>query len=413
MAVLFTLLCSAAVFVLGYFHNYFARGHFIESTEQVIDTEIKFLQTLPAGSLIKTSDDRLYVFFKEGERPKDIPPGVSPLSEGILEFYHPGRDRTYAAKIHTFRSGYKVLLGVDITGTQKQFRFLQTLSLLSIIFMLLIIGLSFFISIFVVRRTNHIARTAREIIDTGDLSRRVDIGSRWDDLSHAGAVLNVLLERIEGLMQGVRQVSDNIAHDLKMPLTRMRNRLENMHKNSKDKKNMKALMNDVDGILDTFNALLRISRLETEQRRDRFEKISLRRLLEDVVEFYEPVAEQKNISIQVSLEEVTFTGDKNLLFQAYANILDNAIKYTPEGGSIALLLTTLDGKIQVSITDSGAGVEESEKEQIFKRFYRCQKSRTAPGSGLGLSVVAAVIDLHGGRIEVENMNPGLQVMTEF
>lgn len=408
MAMLFTVLCGGAALSLGYFIDYFARGHFAQNTEAVIDSEIRYIESLSALSSLPLNRQRLYIpLDQSGELPKNIHADKYSLREGILVFTYPPDNRRYAAKIHTFANGQSLLIGYDITDIAHDFRFMQGIGIASIIFVMMIVFISYLISIFVVSGTNKIANTAREIIDTGDLSRRIDIGSQWDDLGNMATVLNILLSRIEQLMSGVRQVSDNIAHDLRTPLTRLRQKIESSDGDKKEE-----LLKEADQLLSTFNALLRIARIETEQQRSRFQKIDLRNVLEDVVDFYEPLAEEKSIRLSSLLPcHTAFEGDRDLLFQAFANILDNALKYTLAEGEISVLLEQTENKIIVTVTDSGPGIPEKDLEKIFERFYRSEESRNTPGTGLGLSLVSAVVHLHNGQIKAENLSKGFRIIT--
>jgi len=412
MALLFTILCGTAAISLGYFINYFAKGHFIHSTEAVLDAELRYIESVDMQHLDASPPMTLYVLLNEdGSLPEDIPPPSSLLSEGIILFDHHDGNR-YAAKIHTFEDGRKLLVGTDITVTSQDFKFMQQLGIASIVFVVLVVFIAFVISIFVVSGTNKIAETAKHIMETGDLSQRVKISARWDDLSNMAAVLNMLLDRVEDLMQGVKQVSDNVAHDLRTPLTRMRNKIEGLEKEY-GHDDYTDLMSEADQLLNTFNALLRISRIETEKQRSQFTDVDLKEVLEDVIDLYEPLAEDKEIKLNIELENAHIHADRDLIFQAYANLLDNAVKFTPQDGHVSLNLSQKDGTTRVEITDTGTGIKNNEKEKIFTRFYRGEKSRTSKGTGLGLSLVSAVIELHAGRIEVENTNPGLKVITTF
>jgi signal transduction histidine kinase len=399
MALLFTVFCGLAVFVLGYFTYYFTRGHFIHSTEQIIDTEIKYALSQPQIPPAQTRDaSRLYLEFSRDSGPPDImATEVSRLQEGIIVFRHADNQRLYAAKIHTLNSGKFLLVGVDITEVEADFRFMRWLSIVSIILIALVVLGSYVISVFVVRGTNNIANTALDIIETGDLSQRIDMDARWNDLGHMAGVLNQLLERIEELLTGVRRVSDNIAHDLRTPLTRMRSRLEELRDKAPDNENYLALQNEVESLLAVFNALMRIARIETEKKRSHFDTVDLAALLEDVVSFYEPLAQDKNIDLAHDLKSADMHGDRDLLFQAYANILDNAIKFTPQGGRIEIVLRQNAEGIRVSVADSGHGIADADKGRVFGRFYRSDEARSSAGTGLGLSLVLAVVDLHGHR----------------
>ena len=406
MALLFTVLCGLAALSFGYFINYFTKGHFVHSTEAVLDTEVRYIEAVGIENIKNTG--QLYLFLKEdGRLPESIPSDVSRLAEGILVFDYSRNGKRYAAKIHTLKDNRKLLIGTDITTISKDFKFMQWVGFTSIFFVMAVVFVSYLISIFVVSGTNKIADTAREIIDTGDLSRRVDVGHQWDDLSNMASVLNLLLDRVEQLMQGVRQVSDNIAHDLRTPLTRMRSNIEKIENNN----NRNELLNEADQLLSTFNALLRISRIETEKRRSQFCDIDLKKLIEDVVSFYEPLADEKSISLTTSLTSQNTYGDRDLLFQAYANILDNAIKFTPEDGQIIIHITNANTKTSITISDNGSGIQDEEIHKIFNRFYRGEKNRSSSGTGLGLSLVNAVIKLHNGDISVENNDPGLKIIT--
>ncbi|MEM7680032.1 MAG: HAMP domain-containing sensor histidine kinase [Pseudomonadota bacterium] len=416
MALLFTLLCGATALVLGYFTFYFQKDRYIHATEAVIDTEIKYVSSFPDAdfSVFLAEEDRIYLEIKDHENlPVAIPDDVNALTEGILIFEHAQNGREYAAKIHTFPDGRKLLVGVDITKLEDDYEFLQSLSMLSIVLIVLVIIVSYFLSVFVVRGTNKIAMDARDIIDTGDLSQRLEVSSRWDDLGYMTVVLNALLDRIQDLMQGVRQVSDNIAHDLRTPLTRMRNKISELKDGKCDESALDDLLDEADHLLATFNALLRISRIEAEKQRAHFEPIELHTLLADVIEYYEPLAEDKDVELSFNKEIAVLKGDRDLLFQAVANVLDNALKYTPKGGTVSVDLFRINDFTIIDIADSGTGVADDETKKIFSRFYRSDKCRSTPGTGLGLSLVAAVVELHGGTIRAENTNPGLKVSFTF
>jgi signal transduction histidine kinase len=211
-----------------------------------------------------------------------------------------------------------------------------------------------------------------------------------------------------------------VAHDLRTPLTRLRNRLEALKSDSEnhsdnvvDNSQIEAALADADGLLNTFNALLRIANIESGRRRAAFESIPLDEVIRDVTELYEPLAEAKHQKLDVSFSEnVQVRGDRDLLFQAFANLLDNAIKYTPPGGDIRVTLEDDVAGPRVRIVDSGPGIPEQSREQVFKRFYRLEDSRHTPGNGLGLSLVEAVARLHKADIKLGG-EPGLDVQFAF
>ena len=258
------------------------------------------------------------------------------------------------------------------------------------------------------RRIEAINQTSRDIM-SGDLDRRIPAGGTNDEFDQLAGNLNTMLDRIQGLMDGLRHVSDNIAHDLRTPLTRLRGRLEELDDRalsaSERSRRIDAAVAEADALLSMFNALLRITQIEAGGRRDNFAAVDLAELLNDVAELYEPVAQEKGLSFSAHCEAAScVTGDRDLLFQAVANLADNAIKYTPAGGSVTLHTS---GK-SVTVSDTGPGVPEEAREDVFRRFHRLEKSRSQPGSGLGLSLVKAVAQLHGGTVRLEDNRPGLK-----
>ena len=258
------------------------------------------------------------------------------------------------------------------------------------------------------RRIEAINQTSRDIM-SGDLDRRIPAGGTNDEFDQLAGNLNAMLDRIQGLMEGLRHVSDNIAHDLRTPLTRLRGRLEELDDRalsaSERSRRIDAAVAEADALLSMFNALLRITQIEAGGRRDNFAAVDLAELLNDVAELYEPVAQEKGLSFSAHCEAASsVTGDRDLLFQAVANLADNAIKYTPAGGSVTLHTS---GK-SVTVSDTGPGVPEEAREDVFRRFHRLEKSRSQPGSGLGLSLVKAVAQLHGGTVRLEDNRPGLK-----
>ena len=250
------------------------------------------------------------------------------------------------------------------------------------------------------------------------LGKRIPLrgtGDEWDGLAQN---LNSMLDRIQELVESNRQVSDNVAHDLRTPLTRMRGRLERAYNRQLDPSHYHALIGDVtaelDDILRTFSSLLRISQIEIRKRTAAFRKIDLTVLAREVVELFDAAAEEKGVALQASGDEgVSVLGDRDLLFDAVSNLVDNAIKY---GGSrsevrIAVVQST-DGPV-LSVADHGPGIPIEERKHVFKRFYRLERSRASPGNGLGLSLVAAVANLHDAQIEMTENSPGLRIELHF
>lgn len=416
MALLFTVLLGCSVSILGYFSYYFNKTSFIQGTEAVIDTEIYYLSNQDF-KVFPRVNNRIYLLTDKTNKKLSgnmdkLPEDVVVLSEGIILFNSGDPEKKYAAKIRTFPDGRKMLVGVDITQAYQNSFLMKRLSFVSIGLMIAVIGFSFLISTFVVGRTGHIARIAHNIMRTGNLSQRIEQDSSWDDLGYMAQVLNGLLAKNEELIGNVRQVSDNIAHDLRTPLTRLRNKLETLQKNMAQLGNKdlaaacEALIDEADHILNTFAALLRITDIESGRQKQHFAEINLEDIIHDVTDLYEPLAEQKRQSLEITTTPVISYGDRDLLFQAFANLLDNAIKFTPEAGKITLTLNT--EKI-ITLTDNGPGIPRDDMEKVFQRFYRTETRRNSPGNGLGLSLVAAVVDLHGGKISLEEASPGLRI----
>lgn len=425
MAAFFTLLLGVSACFLGYSLYDIGQNNFLRETEAAINSEIEHIQTLSKNNYssngihgyieTRTVDTTNPIFFYTNPKTKThsghlnaMPQNVERIKEGIISFRHNGI--LYAAKIYTLEDDAKLLIGRDITDIIASYERLKLFSALIMVFMLAVILVSFFISSFVVSRINIIANTAKKIMDTGDLSARISINSSWDDLSNLAQVLNNLLDRIEDLMLGIRDVSDSIAHDLRTPLTRLRNHLEDIKKTSEQPENIDTIIQEADDILNTFNALLRIANIEKSARHQKFTTISVKTITNDVIELYEPLAEDANIALTLELsEDAEIQGDKDLLFQAISNLMDNAIKFSPANSEIKITLN----KSYLSISDQGTGIDDKNIDRVFDRFYRAEQSRTTTGSGLGLSLVKAVCDLHNIKITLKTNNPGLFVSLQL
>ena len=265
-------------------------------------------------------------------------------------------------------------------------------------------------------RVAEIAATS-DGIQTGDLTRRVALTGSGDELDHIALNLNTMLDRIENLVAAMREVSDNIAHDLKTPLTRLRARAEaalrdNGGQPARD--GLEQVIDDADDIIKTFNALLLIARLEAGAVEASAETVDLAALLRDVGELYEPVAEEAGVALHCTADgEVTVRANRQLLGQAVANMIDNAIKYGSSGTAAASVEIGLEigaSEVRVSVADHGLGIAAADRERVVRRFVRLEESRTKPGTGLGLSLVAAVARLHRGCIRLEDNDPGLKVV---
>lgn len=250
-----------------------------------------------------------------------------------------------------------------------------------------------------------------ELIAHGSIKHRLPVSHHRDELDMLATIVNRMLDEIERLMSEVKSVGDHLAHDLRTPLTRLRAVLYRMQQQLGDAPVQRAmadqLVAEVDSLLLRFRALLRISEIENKQRRAGFKLVQLPGILEQAVNFVEPLAENK--TIRLSLVQGTVDpiyGDGELLFEAVVNLLDNAIKFTPEGGQIEVRLAPVDGGATIDIVDSGTGIKENERTAVLNRFYRGENDAQTSGFGLGLSIVMAIIRLHDFRFELDDANPG-------
>ena len=322
------------------------------------------------------------------------------------------------AKIFRLPGRYGLLVGRDINQlTEAKRRIVQALTWGLMIMLLLAFLGGLVLSRRTVRKIERINQTTRSIM-SGDLSRRVPLTNRNDDFDQVAENLNQMLDRIQNLMEDIRRVSDSIAHDLRTPLARLRQHLEEARQqedpNSNSAKYLESSIKEADSLLSTFNALLRIARIEAGQIKFGFSEIDYHALIQDIVEFYEPLVEEKQQHLETTLEVgIISWGDRDLMFQAIANLFENAIKYTPEHGNISISLIRLNTEAVITISDNGPGIPKAERENVFRRFYRLDQSRSSSGNGLGLSMVSAVISMHNGNIKLQNNNPGLRTIIKL
>lgn len=250
-------------------------------------------------------------------------------------------------------------------------------------------------------------------ISAGDLTRRVRVQGQDDEFDLLAETINDMLDRITRLMDGVRQVSNSIAHDLRTPITRARTRLEDAAQHATGEAELRAAveraMADLDGIVAVFQALLRISEIEAGARRSAFAPLDLAPVLVDLVELYDAAAEEAGLTMQATIAPSLPTfGDRDMIQQAVANLLDNAIKFSPPGGTIRVSAGTEDTVVRIEVADQGPGIPEEDRARATDRFFRGEQARSTPGSGLGLALVQAVAQLHGGELRLSDAGPGLR-----
>jgi signal transduction histidine kinase len=248
-------------------------------------------------------------------------------------------------------------------------------------------------------------------IAAGDFSQRVPISPQGDEFDRLGATMNAMLDRIGTLMAGMRGVADAIAHDLRTPIARARSKLEESLSNAAGEEELRAAVEegiaDLDNITRIFQALLRIAEAEAGARRAAFAPFNLPDVLRDAAEFYEAMAEAREQRLDVEMPaQLPMLGDRDLLLQAVANLLDNAIKFTPEGGVVRLTALQDEHGIEIAVSDSGPGLSPEDRARAMDRFFRADASRNLPGSGLGLALVRAVAQLHAGEVALGDARPG-------
>lgn len=273
----------------------------------------------------------------------------------------------------------------------------------------------------VLRRIDTITATSTKIM-SGNLSERVPVTRRDDEFDRLATSLNAMLERIEQLMQGLKEVTDNVAHDLKTPLTRMRNRAEAALRDDTDVEAQKAALEttiaESDQLIRTFNALLMIARAEAGAPSGAFSDLDVSAAVADVAELYGPVAEDAGMTLDMDVAEgVRVKAIRELIGQALVNLVENAIKYAASRadrpGQVTLGVHERDGRVIIEVADNGPGIPEQDRKRVIERFVRLEKSRTEPGSGLGLSLVAAVAHLHGGTFRLEDNAPGVRAIIDL
>jgi signal transduction histidine kinase len=322
------------------------------------------------------------------------------------------------AMLETFPSGDRLLVGRDISELDSFADQIKTAVISGVALIFVLAGVA---SILVTRRTvgriESINAASRAIMLSG-LDKRIPLRGSHDEWDRVAENLNLMLDRIETLMGEIKQVSDNVAHDLRTPLTRMRGRLEKAYHGQRIAEDDQSLIGDtiadLDAVLRIFSSLTRIAQIETQARKGAFRTVNLVEIASEVVELYDAAAEQDGTRLTVIGDvEVLVTGDRDLIFDAIANLVDNAIKHGRPGGQVVVANENIEGGPVVSIADDGPGIPAGEYEHVFKRFYRLEHSRYTPGNGLGLSLVAAVARLHGARIEMLDNSPGLKFKLWF
>ena len=354
----------------------------------------------------------------------ELPPGAVTDTEEDphpLEYtrFENGREVQRFALVRSFAldNGFRVLVGRDV-GERERFRAVVRKAFRAIAIVMVLLGGAtwWFVSRRVLKRIDQVSATSRRIV-AGDLSGRLPVTGSGDEFDRLAVSLNTMLARIGELMGGVKSVSDAIAHDLKTPLTRLRNRAEAaLADDGPDaaRQALEATIDESNALIRTFDALLMISRVEAGAAVSNATEIDLEALAEEVVELYEPVAEEAGGKLELveCYQKYVVKGNRELIAQALVNLVDNALKYGRRDGAapeVKIWIEQDAETVTVSVMDDGPGVPEADRARIFERFTRLEASRNAPGSGLGLALVAAVVRLHKGEIRVADLDPGLMV----
>jgi signal transduction histidine kinase len=322
------------------------------------------------------------------------------------------------ATFETLTDGSHFLVGKDIGDLDEFVAKIKTALALSVLLIFVLAGVT---SLYVTRRTvgriEAINATSRSIMQSG-LGTRIPLRGTHDEWDQLADNLNLMLDRIEALMGEVKQVTDNVAHDLRTPLTRMRGRLEKASGKARDGNQDQALIADtiadLDGVLGMFASLTRIAQIEANDRTAGFRAVNLADIAGEVVELFDAAAEDKGSHLNASGAPLALvSGDRDLLFDAVANLVDNAIKHGRDDGQVTVEVTQADDGAAISVSDDGPGIPINECQHVFKRFYRLERSRRTPGNGLGLSLVAAVARLHGASIDMLDNAPGVKFRLRF
>jgi signal transduction histidine kinase len=438
----YVVVLSSTVFLLvGAYYVYFSYTSFQALGESVLE-ELETLELVYSGqSLIGVeqyiedqmatpSVNRFYYLVTDQQGKKvagDLPaaPRYREFDDGWLGFEMAQQNLGASIEVDFLAhpmplgDGYRAIVARDyadiVNRAELVFR-----TLFRVMIATLILGITggFFSA---ARTLDQVERLNREMssIIRGEPGQRLQVEGEKGYIRAQAILMNQMLEKMETLMEGVRRVSDNIAHDLRTPLTRMRNDLSQLHARmaSGDGEHLERIIAECDDLLSSFNALLRISTLESGNRLAGGNDVELRALLQDVVELYEPLAHEQGIELQLDAPRSQICkGEADLLFQMFTNILDNAIKYTPANGEIRVQLSggETEAGQRIMVADSGPGIPMAERNKVFRRFYRVESSRGEhPGHGLGLSLVQAIAQYHYGSVKLTANNPGLRVLVNL
>lgn len=389
-----------------------------EAAAQMREPPNRLKPTIDAALIINGRTSVLAVFAPDGTREtgnlKALPKGLTPdggsVEMGLTPDF-PASARLIAKRLP---SGEILVVGRDINQLREIRRIIASALIWSgVLIMVAGLACGVALSLGPIRRLR-LLQAAGHDIAAGNLKRRMPASARGDELDMFAGTVNYMLGEVERLMSEVKTSSETIAHDLRTPLTRARaqlHRLEQAPSVTPDE--IGRVTAELDEVLERFIAILRISELETRARSAGFAPVDLDRTLRQVAELYQPLAEDAGLRLDVaSTPGLTVEADGKLLFEAISNLVDNAIKFTPSGGGVRLQLDATAEGPRITVQDNGPGVPREERSAVLQRFYRSERDRLTPGSGLGLSIVAAIVRLHRFRLELDDARPGLRVIID-
>ena len=346
-------------------------------------------------------------------------PQIVPYSR--LEGQETGVRHSALVRVVGLPGEYRILVGRDISESEDVVDVVRR-ALISTVALMIGLGLIswIFVSRRVLKRIDSMAATSNRIV-AGDLSGRLEVTGTGDEFDRLAESLNTMLARIERLMLGLKEVSDNIAHDLKTPLTRLRNKVETALAagggEGEAREALQSTIDEADQLIRTFNALLMIARVEAGSSDAEFRSFDAAEVARDVFELYEPLAEDAGVRLRLEAPEpVILTANRELVSQAMANLVDNAIKYADEGSDtpeVVISVAADQSAVSLAVADNGIGIPEADRMRVTERFVRLEESRSKPGAGLGLSLVSAVARLHGGALRLEDRAPGLLALLQL
>jgi signal transduction histidine kinase len=343
------------------------------------------------------------------------PAGVDDARGQWVDFVQSDSDIPVRAMLLAVGPGFKLLVGRDIREPTAIRQLLRRASLYGITLTLaLALAGGVLLALSAERRLAELNRTTRQIM-AGDLSRRAPLRGSDDEHDELAQSINAMLDQIESLLAGMRHVGDSVAHDLRGPITRLRNRLETVAAADQPRReDLADCVAQLDQVLATFNALLRIARVESGAYRSAFTTVDLKPIVHDVCELYQAAAEEREVTLRAeALEPVEVFGDRELLAQVLTNLVDNAVKYTPPGGTVRVELARQGDLAQLRVADTGPGIPPEDRGRVLQRFTRLDRARSQPGNGLGLALVNAVTLQHHGRLTLGDNAPGLVVALEL